>query len=304
MNIPVLPPDVNESFSQFTVIKSEESLGGQENRDIPPQRTVSASAEAAPPDSPNHYPLTTSHYTYRIRFGLVTIKNFGQGISTAIIDERKRGGKFKSLADFLDRVKDKNLNKKSLESLVKAGAMDWCDEDRGVMLANMDLMLDYNKESSNTDEDQTSLFGMMADASSVPTLRLNDASKAEMRDKLTWEKELLGLYVSGHPLEKYRDVITKKDIDIKRALEKFKDGESVVLAVIINEVRLIQTKKNETMAFITVSDFSGSSDAVVFPRTYKEHRALIDIDKCLAIKATINTRNGEKGFVIERVKGL
>ena len=281
MGIPVLPPDVNESFSQFTVVKSE---GGQENQELPSGSSPS--------------------FIYRIRFGLVTIKNFGQGISTAIIDERKRGGKFKSLADFLDRVKDKNLNKKSLESLIKAGAMDCFGEDRGMMIGNMDLMLDYNKESSNTHKDQTSLFGMMEDSSSVPTLRLNDAPKAEMRDKLTWEKELLGLYVSGHPLEKYRDAITKKDIDIKRTLESKKDGESVILAVIINEVRLVQTKNNETMAFVTIADFSGSADAVVFPRTYRENRALVDIDKCLAIKAVVNSRNGEKGFVIERMKGL
>ncbi len=279
MGIPVLPPDVNESFSQFTVIKTQ---------------TLS---RKLPLDS-------SSLHTYRIRFGLVTIKNFGQGISTAIIDERKRGGKFRSLAEFLDRVKDKNLNKKSLESLVKAGAMDCFGVDRGVLLANMDLMLSYNKESSNTNKDQNSLFGMMTDPSSVPTLKLDPAPNAEMKDRLTWEKELLGLYVSGHPLERYREIITKKDVDIKRSLEKLKDGESVVLAVIVNDVRLIQTKKNETMAFITISDFSGSAEAVVFPRTYAESRALIDTDKCLAVKAVVNSRNGEKGFVIDRVKGL
>jgi len=285
MNIPVLPPDVNESFSQFTVIKSktnEASSAGLEKTTVP---------EA---------PI----FTYRIRFGLVTIKNFGQGVSTAIIEERKRGGKYKSLADFLDRVKDKNLNKKSLESLVKSGALDCFGEDRGIMLANMDLMLDYNRQAADSHEDQNSLFGMMTDASSVPTLRLNDAPKAEMRDKLCWEKELLGLFVSGHPLEKYREVIIKKDIDIKRAIQNMKDGESVVLAVIVNEVRLIQTKNNETMAFVTISDFSDTAEAVVFPRTYRDYRALIDIDKCLAIKATINSRNGDKGFVIERMKAL
>ena len=326
MEIPVLPPDVNESFSQFTVVKIiDVESGGQK---VHPQRPVSGSAEPAPhSQSPSllpkvvsselsdpqiHAPLdktpsipTLSNINhYRIRFGLVTIKNFGQGISTAIIDERKKGGKFASLADFLDRVKDKNLNKKSLESLIKSGAMDCFGEDRGILLANLDLMLDYNKESSNNHKDQTSLFGMMTDVSSVPTLKLNDAPLAEMKDKLTWEKELLGLYVSGHPLEKYREIITKKDIDIKRALETKKDKDGVVLAVIIDEVRLIQTKNNETMAFVTVSDFSGVADAVVFPRTYKEFKALIDIDKCLAIKATINSRNGEKGFIIDRMRAL
>ena len=327
MGIPVLPPDINESFSQFTVVKVESDtkeasscpaeLASRNHKDLRSRQeessvlTVSARSDSPRTigtslvsDSPKPYPLNPKPFTYRIRFGLVTIKNFGQGISTAIIDERKRGGKFKSLADFLDRVKDKNLNKKSLESLIKAGAMDCFSEDRGVMLANMDLLLDYNKQSSDTHKDQNSLFGMMADASTVPTLRLNPAEPAEMRDKLTWEKELLGLYVSGHPLEKYRDSITKKDMDIKRALETKKDKDSVVLAVIINEVRLIQTKKNETMAFVTISDFSGSADAVVFPRTYSESKAFIDIDKCLAIKATINTRNGEKSFVIERMKAL
>jgi DNA polymerase-3 subunit alpha len=105
-------------------------------------------------------------------------------------------------------------------------------------------------------------------------------------------------------LEKYRDVITKKDIDIKKTLETKKDGDSVILGVIVTAVRAVQTKNNDTMAFITVADFSGSSEAVVFPRIYSEFRELIQPDKCLAVKATINTRNGDKGLVIERVKGL
>ncbi|MEI6305132.1 MAG: DNA polymerase III subunit alpha [Candidatus Taylorbacteria bacterium] len=316
MEIPVLPPDVNESFSQFTVVKiAEGELKGSDvhlrrlsegakatENEVPVQqnRTPFVEGEHLTPSIPT---LSKINH-YRIRFGLVTIKNFGQGISTAIIDERKKGGKFISLADFLDRVKDKNLNKKSLESLIKSGAMDCFGHDRGILLANLDLMLNYNKESSNNHKDQTSLFGMMTDASSVPTLKLTDAPLAEMKDKLAWEKELLGLYVSGHPLEKFREIIMKKDIDIKRALETKKDKDGVVLAVIIDEVRLIQTKNNETMAFVTVSDFSGTADAVVFPRTYKECKSLIDIDKCLAIKATINSRNGEKGLIIERMRAL
>ena len=350
MNIPVLPPDVNESFSQFTVVKvgkaeqeerntgnekngtQDNSLNAQSNREDAVSRQLSERAKASESE-PRRQQATTavaselhplgsamkirtdhgahisylvphSSASYRIRFGLVTIKNFGQGISTAIIEERKKGGKFKSLADFLDRVKDRNLNKKSLEALIKAGAMDCFGEDRGVMLANIDLMLEYNKESANTHSDQTSLFGLMADSSSVPTLKLNPAPNAEMRDKLSWEKELLGLYVSGHPLDRYRESIEKKEMNIKKALENGKDGSTVILAVIINEVREVQTKKNDTMAFITISDFTGTSEAVVFPRTYKEFRALIMPDKCLAIKATINIRNGEKGFAIERMKAL
>ena len=288
MGIPVLPPDVNESFSQFTVVKDSEQLSTERK------------AQGAKDTSQ----AVGSSALKRIRFGLVTIKNFGQGISTAIIEERKKGGKYTSLANFLERVKDRNLNKKSLESLIKAGALDCFGEDRGIMLGNIDLLLGYNKESDDKHRDQSSLFGLMNDASSVPKLTMADVPKADMKDKLAWEKELLGLYISGHPLEKYRDVITKKDIDIKKALGTLKDGTSTVLCVIINEVRTIQTKKNETMAFVTISDFSGTADSVVFPRTYREFRELIAPDRCLAIKATLNTRNGEKSFVIDRVKGL
>ncbi len=295
MEIPVLPPDVNESYSQFTVVKEQEVRGkSRELRTSQNENNTNLTSNLLPPTSAS----------YRIRFGLVTIKNFGQGISTAIIDERKKNGKYKSLSDFLDRVKDRNLNKKSLESLIKSGAMDCFNIDRGAMMGNLDLLLDYNKESEKNNADQSSLFGGMVDNASVPTLRLNEAPAADMRDKLAWEKELLGLYVSGHPLERFRDVINKKDIDIKRALLNNKDGSSVVLAVIINEVRIVQTKNNEAMAFITIADFSGSAEAVVFPRTYREFRELIAADKCLAVKATINTRNGERSFAIERIKGL
>ena len=265
MNIPVLPPDVNESFSQFTVIKDGST---------------------------------------RIRFGLVTIKNFGQGIATTIIDERKKNGHFKSLADFLERIKDRNLNKKSLESLIKAGALDQFGENRGVLLANLDLLLAFNKESGEGHSDQTSLFGLMSDTTSVPKLSLLPAPPIDMKDQLAWEKELLGLYISGHPLEKFREIINKKDINIKKALETKKDDESVVLAVIVTAVRPIQTKKNETMAFVTIADFSGSAELVVFPRTYKECATLLQIDKCLAVKAKISTRNDEKGFILDGAKGL
>ncbi len=342
LNIPVLPPDINESFSQFTVVKEVKS--NNEEKAQPehsvPSRPVSEPAGSAPhsrlPSQPpkvapeqnvpavpsdtdnthknsptpvakeEHVPATinNSNYTYRIRFGLVTIKNFGQGISTAIIDERKKNGKYKSITDFLDRVKDRNLNKKSLESLIKAGALDCFGIDRGILLGNIDLMLEYNKEGQKHNSDQSSLFGGLDQSANVPILKLIETDKVDMKEKLAWEKELLGLYVSGHPLERFRAMIEKKEINIKKALETGKDDQFVIFAGIINEVRLVQTKNNETMAFIQIADFSGSAEAVVFPRTYKENKDLIVADKCLAIKAKINTRNNERGFVLERVKGL
>ena len=170
MAIPILPPDINESFSQFTVIKDEEKHNKEESKDE--NKEAGTSFEGAPQptgeDLSKFYPenlrtprkivpaelLAEKQVSYRIRFGLVTIKNFGQGIATAIIEERKKNGKFKSIADFLERVKDKNLNKKSLEALVKVGAIDCFGHDRGVLLANMDNLLAFNKENEKQSDDQ------------------------------------------------------------------------------------------------------------------------------------------------------
>jgi DNA polymerase-3 subunit alpha len=269
MKIPILPPDINESFSQFTVIK-----GGTEDR---------------------------------IRFGLTTIKNFGQGIATAIIAERKKpapeGGPFTSLANFLDRVKDRNLNKKSLEALIKAGALDCFNIDRGIMLGNIETLLAHNKEREKHPDNQDSLFGLMSDTTTLPTLKLADVPKALPSEMLIWEKELLGLYISGHPLDKYREIIEKRDLDIKRAKE-LKDGTEITIAAIIEEVKPITTKKGDAMAFVRIADFTGTIEAVVFPRTLVEFRSAFTPDKCVAVKGKISERNGEKSMIIERVKIL
>jgi DNA polymerase-3 subunit alpha len=267
MSIPILPPDINESFSQFTVVKNIEDR----KRDT-------------------------------IRFGLVTIKNFGQGISTAIIDERKRDGPFKSLTDFLDRVKDKNLNKKSLEALIKAGALDRFGIDRGVLLGNLETLLAHNKEKGKQADNQDSLFGLMSDTSSIPTLKLAEVPNIDPREKLAWEKELLGLYISGHPLDRYKDIISKRDMDIKKAIETLKDGQEVTLACIIQEIKPILTKKGDNMAFVKVADFTGELETVVFPRVLVEFRSAFTPDKCLAIKGKISERNGQKSMIVDKVK--
>ena len=274
MKIPILPPDINESFSQFTVIRGE---NGEADR---------------------------------IRFGLVTIKNFGQGIATAIIDERKKNGPFISLSNFLDRVKDKNLNKKSLEALIKAGTLDSFRDssgasiNRGTLLGNIETLLAYNKEQEKQSDDQSSLFGLMADKSSLPVLKLAEVPPIDLREKLAWEKELLGLYISGHPLDRYREIMEKRDMDIKKAKETLADGAEVTLAVIIEEVKPIQTKKGDNMAFVKVADFSGSLETVVFPRVLQEFRTAFTVDRCIAIKGKISERNGEKSMIVERVKVL
>jgi DNA polymerase-3 subunit alpha len=265
LKTPVLPPDINESFAQFTLIKD----GGD-----------------------------------RIRFGLISIKNFGQGIADAIIVERKKGGKFKSLADFLDRVRDRNLNKKSLESLIKAGALDCFNVERGLMLANIETIIAYNKEREKHPDSQDSLFGLMSDTSTLPTLKLSPSKPAKPEEKLAWEKELLGMYISGHPLDKYRAVIAKRDMNIKKAVETLAADKEVTLACIIEEIRQVTTKNNEQMAFIRCADFTGGIEAVAFPRTFRELKNLLINDKAVVFKGKISERNGEKSIIIDRAMEL
>lgn len=274
MQIPILPPDINESFSQFTVIKGKKGEQGQ-------------------PDEPD-----------RIRFGLVTIKNFGQGAATAIIEERKRGGHFKSLIDFVSRVKDKNMNKKSLEALIKAGALDSLGISRETLLGNIETILAHNKESERLPANQDSLFGLMSDTSTLPTLKLIEMPPINPLEKLAWEKELLGLYISGHPLDKYRSIIEKQGSGIAIVKETVKEGSPVLIAGVIEEAKQIATKKGDMMMFLKIADFSSSIEAVVFPRTYLEFKSVLVPDKCLAIRGKISERNGQKSIVVDKVKVL
>jgi DNA polymerase-3 subunit alpha len=279
MGIPVLPPSVNESFSQFTVVKT-----------------------------PGVSPHDTGENRDKIRFGLMTIKNFGEEISHAIIRNRKEKGKFKSLSDFLERIIDKNLNKRSLEALIKAGALDEFAE-RGVMLGNIEKLLTFNKEASKHDGSQDSLFGMFDGGAHHENLRLDSAPEATPKEKLEWEKDLLGLYISGHPLDKFRKILEKQEINIKRIKEetdvvrKQIDGGKPI-GGILEDVRIITTKNNEPMAFLKIADFTGSIEAVAFPRTYSQYKNILVPDKCIAAVTKISERNGEISLVLDKVKAL
>lgn len=267
MNIPVLPPSVNESFQGFSVVRKKDELD-------------------------------------TIRFGLTTIKNFGEGISNTIVKDRKANGHFTSLSNFIERIKDRNLNKKSLESLIKSGALDEFGE-RGKLLGNIELLLEYHKERAKDSSSQDSLFGLLPKDSGISQLPLANSPEATMQEKLMWEKELLGLYISGHPLEKYREKLEKKKLNIKKITdENIKNGSEVVLAGIIEETREIITKNNERMLFIRISDLSGSIEAVVFPRTLDAHRGLFQNDVCIAFVGKVSKRNGEMSIIIEKAKVL
>ncbi len=262
LRIPVLPPDVNESGSTFTVVGEQKDA---------------------------------------IRFGLSSIKNFGEGISEAIMNERANGA-FVSLSDFLSRAGSKNLNKKSLEALIKCGALDRFTEGengRMQLLENLDTMLTFHRDATSA-VSQDTLFAVQA-----PTLTLPPSEKVlPLIEKLNWEHELLGIYISGHPLDAYKTVASKAGTNISEILREPPKGLLVILPVLITEVRTILSKKGEKMAFIKVSDKTGDIEAVVFPKLFKDHAERIVAGTCILIKAKITNRNGEFSLAIENLKSL
>ncbi len=268
MGFVILPPDVNESFFAFSVVRTEDG-------------TVSNT----------------------IRFGLNNIKNFGEDIGRAVIHARKEGGVFTTFTDFLTRVTHKNLTKKSVEALAMSGAFDSLIDRQTVML-NMDEILTYVKTSrlDNTTA-QDSLFGD-SDIVSLKLSLIQPEHPTSMDQKLLWEKELLGLYVSGHPLDKYRERLSKQKITIKQVIRQPREKEPVIFGGIVTAVKELITKKNEKMAFLTFMDLTGSVECVVFPGTYREFHELLQPDKVIAIAGTVSTRNDEVSIMIDKAKSL
>ncbi|MEK7118422.1 MAG: DNA polymerase III subunit alpha [Patescibacteria group bacterium] len=301
MAILVLPPDVNASFARFTVIKGSPDETFQNEK-------TNASMTGADLKHPQH-DLATSRKSLagrdQIRFGLYTIKNLGEAIGDAIIAERTQHGPYHTFSDFLERVQHKDLNKKSLESLIRTGAFDTLGEERGALLHNVDMALEYHKACAKELESaQVSLFAVESGKSAWPRLRLKPAPEISMEEKLAWEKELLGLYISGHPLEKYREKIERGNRNIKRVAEESRDGINTVVAGIIEEHKVVITKKNEHMVFMRIADFTGSIEVVVFPRTLAECKDLIGTDKCVAIKGRFSRRNDAPSIIAEKVRAL
>ncbi len=256
--------------------------------------------EVLPPSVQSSFGTFTVTDEKHIRFGLYSIKNFGTGVADSIIAARKAGGPFQDIADFLARVADKNLNKKSLESLIKSGALDEFGE-RGTLLANIDLLLQFHREHTQAPADQHSLFGAAAAPKAV--LQLTPANDAKADEKLTWEKELLGLYVSGHPLDKHRPKFADPKKTIRYAKEHML-GVEIVIAGYIESVRVNATKAGERMGFFKLQDFSDSIELVAFPRAFKELESMLRQGACVAVKGRISDRNGEPSFVVEKAKQL
>ncbi|KKU51298.1 MAG: DNA polymerase III subunit alpha [Candidatus Sungbacteria bacterium RIFCSPLOWO2_01_FULL_47_32] len=251
MGIPVLPPDINESFAKFTLIRE---------------------------DDPGND---------KIRFGLETVKNVGVPIVEAIIVSRKKNGKkFSSLTDFVERVQHKDLNKKSLESLIKCGALDEFGE-RGLLLGNIDTILEYARENQkNVSQGQTSLFSLSPEIN-VSSIKMKPKPAATKKERLAWEKELLGLYVSEHPLEEYKEKLQNKVIPMVD-LKNQPKNRLLSVGGLVSSMKKIMTKTGSPMLFVTIEDLTGKIEALVFPRMLEKNPTIWQEDKVLIVRGKLS----------------
>ncbi|MEK9157751.1 MAG: DNA polymerase III subunit alpha [Patescibacteria group bacterium] len=267
MKIPVLAPDVNKSYKDFTVIKGKDNETGEDE----------------------------------IRFGLLTIKNFGEGVANSVIAERTERGPFKDIVNFVTRVHGRDLNKKSVEALIKSGAMDSFGE-RNMLLFNLDALLNHGRDThKQATSGQMGLFGE-AEAS-LPTLKLASTAPAKQLDKLMWEKDLLGLFVSAHPLSEFRSILNyEKVMPIKnippRATEQIKIGG------LVTTVKKIVTKSNKQMLFANVEDLTGKIEVVVFPTIYDKYPDVFVENSIILVKGKVNDRDGSIKLLCDDVKTI
>ena len=273
MNIEILRPDVNRSYTRFTVDGD------------------------------------------KIVFGLAAIKNVGEGAIDSIIEERKKNGLFKDFIDFCKRIKEENVNKKCIESMIKAGVFDSFGDTRNTLLCSYENVLStIGSDNRKTMKGQLTFFESENTISSKELYQIKKMPEFSKKDLLIMEKEVLGLYVSGHPLDNYIEEIssysTIKSIDIladefddvaKKKIEML-DGKPVKIFGIITAVKKKITKNNEIMAFVTVEDLDGSINLLAFPKTFAQYRNSIAEDNIVTIEGRISVKDDEVTIIISKIE--
>ena len=284
IGIEILPPDVNESLFLFNVIENN------------------------------------------IRFGMGAIKNVGSGPVAAIIAEREENGPFKGFIDFCERVSMKQVNKRVIESLIKVGAFDQCEKlNRATLLENMELVVAYaQKKQEEKAMGQVNLFDMGAsEETTEELLNISEVQDFEDKEKLSYEQELLGIYVSGHPLDKYGDIITelssmsisdihglpqmqRPEFDFKNRAANKNDPtkRNMTIGGVIHEKKVIMTKKGDKMAFVTFEDLSGKIECIFFPKTYAESFELLEQDGPFILNGYVRLSDDRRSFYVNRMREL
>ena len=263
IGIKVLPPSVNESFVDFGVVKKSGN----------------------------------------IRFGLSAIKNVGEQVANEISETRKGGGEYKDIEDFVSRLGPKVINKKSLESLIMAGALDDLGE-RAELIYNIEKILAYSHGLlKRKTSGQNSLFGEEDDGD-FRKIEFEEAKPADKRQRLSWERELMGMYVSEHPLSGISHMIEPHRTCQVSEVKEPNEGEFVRISGIITSVQTIMTRSNQKMAFARLEDLSGHLEVLVFPKMYEALKDFITPDKIVAVDGYINFKDGSSKLLAEQIQEI
>ena len=244
-----------------------------------------------------------------IRFGLAAVKGVGRSFMKQLVEEREAGGLFASFQDFCERMYDRELNRRALESLIKAGSFDSMGYRRSQLLKICGPVVDAIAQSRRKNiEGQIDLFGMGNEAVQDTQIALPDIPELSKRELLSMEKETTGLYLSGHPMDEYRELARQADAasirkiidDLSGESEKpaYRDGMNVRLACVITGVRLKSTKNGSMMAYVTVEDESASIELVVFPRALQQCGAYLTEDSAVLLTGRIDAREDEAPKVL------
>ena len=267
MNIKILPPDINRGYADFSV------------------------------DEGN------------IRYGLAAIKSIGKPIIQTIVEERKEYGEFKNLEDFISRMSTREaLNKRAIENFIKAGALDCLGGTRKQFMSIYIQIVDHvNQEKKYSMTGQMSLFDLVSEEEKSDfQIQLPKVGEYAKETKLAFEKEVLGVYISGHPLEEYEEqwqkAISATTLDFQLDEEsnhsKVHDGAREIIGGFITEKTMKATKTNQMMAFVTLEDLLGTVEVVVFPRDYEKNRNLLEVDRKVFIKGRVSEEDDKPSKLI------
>ena len=266
MGIEILPPDINEGESGFSVSGSS------------------------------------------IRYALTAIKSVGRPVITAVVEERKERGPFLNLQDFVNRITDKDVNKRAVESFIKAGALDGLGGTRKQFMSVFSQVMDRTqKDRKNNMAGQLSLFDIVEEEEKEGlALKLPDVGEYPKEMKLAYEKEVLGIYVSGHPLEEYEAAWRKKisnttaDFAYDEEVQgvRVKDGAKAVIGGLIAGKTIKYTKDNKIMAFLTIEDLVGTVEVIVFPKTYEQSASFLTEDAKVFVQGRISVEEDKDGKLI------
>ncbi len=306
MGIELRQPDINRSELNFTIEAAQKDVEDGDRRKDEDKNEPNTPHDPAPtePDGAAVPGRSVPALQHRrgIRFGLAAIKNVGTGHVETLIEAREEGGPFRDLEDLANRVDLRLVGKRALESLVKAGALDHFG-GRATLLAALERVVQLSTSHYKAAEvGQMSLFGDAMPDSQASMLYPLPEAIGNPKEELLWEKELIGLYLSDHPLQRAAASLHAVVTHLTGDLDPDLNGQPATMAGIVTSVRSITTKKGAPMAFVRLEDLQGDLELIVFPRTYEATRAVWGVDRVVVVQGKIEHREDRVQLIVDRAE--